>query len=296
VQTQGKRFANFGPCNNVYINASRPGDFSYQTVSRGVVISSCRLGGSSIITIEGANHVIAGCDVGPQVSLGTTCVNVTVRGNTYNTLPIVDTAYSATNIVETQKDVVDATGAFIAFSASSAIPTVGQGRYFQTANASPTTITNFANGVNTQRITVRLDVNTGIANNSSLIRLKDAKNVVAGWHTANDMIGFVRLSDIWFEEFRSFPETSSISSKIATFVVQGSSSSFTIVTWAAARPGDQIQVTIQPDAAVSSLSSGLILHSHCTQQGQVELRVSNCSTLVQNQSSKTYFFTRNSPF
>lgn len=92
------------------------------------------------------------------------------------------------------------------------------------------------------------------------------------------------------------PAISSTSSKVAAFVVQGSSSSFTRIVWAAAQPGDQILVTVQPDAAVSSLSSGLVLHSHCTQAGQVEFRVSNVSTLVQNQSSKTYYFTRISPF
>lgn len=92
------------------------------------------------------------------------------------------------------------------------------------------------------------------------------------------------------------PAISSTSTKIAAFVVQPSASSFTVVTWAAAQPGDQIMVTIMPDAAVSSLSSGLVLHSHCTQAGQVEVRLSNVSTLAQNQSSKTYYLTRMSPF
>jgi hypothetical protein len=89
---------------------------------------------------------------------------------------------------------------------------------------------------------------------------------------------------------------SSHSSLVAGFVVQASASSFTIVTWTAAQPGDQILTTIMPDAAVSSLSSGLVLHSHCTKAGQIELRLSNVSTLAQNQSSKTYFFTRVTPF
>lgn len=89
---------------------------------------------------------------------------------------------------------------------------------------------------------------------------------------------------------------SSISTKMAAFVVQGSSSSFTIVTWAAVQPGDIIDITIFPDAAVSSLSSGLILHSHCTKAGQVEVRLSNVSTLVQNQSSKSYYLLRTTIF
>ena len=89
---------------------------------------------------------------------------------------------------------------------------------------------------------------------------------------------------------------SSISTKVAGLTVQGSASSFTIVAWPQVAPGDQIFVTIQPDAAVSSLSSGLVLHSHCTQAGQVELRWSNVSTLQQVQSSKTYYLTRMTPF
>jgi hypothetical protein len=92
------------------------------------------------------------------------------------------------------------------------------------------------------------------------------------------------------------PAISSTSSKVAAFIVQGSASSFTVVTWAAVQPGDQILTTIQPDAAVSSLSSGLVMHSHATTVGQFEFRLSNVSTLVQNQSSKTYYFVRISPF
>jgi hypothetical protein len=92
------------------------------------------------------------------------------------------------------------------------------------------------------------------------------------------------------------PAISSTSSLVAAFVVQGSSSSFTVVTWAAAQPGDQILTTIFPDAAVSSMSSGIVLHSHCTVAGRVEMRLSNVSTLAQNQSSKSYVFTRISAF
>ena len=89
---------------------------------------------------------------------------------------------------------------------------------------------------------------------------------------------------------------SSISSLVAAFVVQGSASSFTIVTWPAVNPGDQILTTPFGGAAVSSISSGCVLHSHCTQAGQIEFRISNCSTLAANVSSKSYFFTRIAPF
>lgn len=92
------------------------------------------------------------------------------------------------------------------------------------------------------------------------------------------------------------PAISSTSSLVAAFVVQPSASSFTVITWAAAQPGDQILTTVMQSGAVSSLSSGLVLHSHCTQAGQIEFRLSNVSTLAQNQSSRTYFFTRVTPF
>ena len=93
------------------------------------------------------------------------------------------------------------------------------------------------------------------------------------------------------------PAISSTSSLIGAFVVQGSASSFTVITWAAARANDQILVTpTSLNAAVSSLSSGIVAHSHCTQNGQIELRLSNVSTLAQNVSSKTWYFTRISPF
>jgi hypothetical protein len=93
------------------------------------------------------------------------------------------------------------------------------------------------------------------------------------------------------------PGISSTSSLVAAFVVNGSSSSFTIITWAAVRANDQILVTpTSLNGAVSSLSSGIAAHSHCTQNGQVELRLSNVSTLAQNVSTKTWFFTRISPF
>lgn len=84
--------------------------------------------------------------------------------------------------------------------------------------------------------------------------------------------------------------TFSTASLIAPFVVQGSASSFTVVTWASVAPGDSITVFPLPGGAVSSLSSGLVAHSHCTVAGQVEMRLSNVSTLVQNQSTRTWVF------
>lgn len=95
----------------------------------------------------------------------------------------------------------------------------------------------------------------------------------------------------------SIPAISSTSSLVAAFVVQPSASSFTIVTWAAVQPGDLILTSLGAGhTTVSSLSSALIPHSHCTQAGQIEFRLSNVSTLVQNQSSKSWNFTLIRPF
>ena len=88
---------------------------------------------------------------------------------------------------------------------------------------------------------------------------------------------------------------SSMSSLVGAFVVQGSASSFTGIAWAAAKVGDIILVgNIITNA--SSISSGLVAHSHVTVNGQIEFRLSNVSTLVQNQSAQSWVFTRISPF
>ena len=84
---------------------------------------------------------------------------------------------------------------------------------------------------------------------------------------------------------------STISTLGVAMVVQGSASSFSVFVWPAAKVGDFI-ITNPQGAGVSSLSSGLVLHSHCTQAGQIEVRWSNVSTLVQNQSAVTYNFIR----
>ena len=75
-------------------------------------------------------------------------------------------------------------------------------------------------------------------------------------------------------------------------VIQGSASSFTIFVWPAVRVSDWVGVTIGANPGVSSISSGLVFHSHVTQNGQCELRISNVSTLVQNQSAQTLVFYR----
>ena len=88
---------------------------------------------------------------------------------------------------------------------------------------------------------------------------------------------------------------SAVSCALPVHVVQGSASSFTILVWPAVKPLDGI--TVAPlGAAISSVSSGLVFHSHCTVAGQCEIRISNVSTLVQNQSAITLALYRFSAF
>ena len=91
-------------------------------------------------------------------------------------------------------------------------------------------------------------------------------------------------------------QVSALSAAVGAFVVQGSASSFTLVTWVQARPTDVILTGPILGAAVSSVSSGLVPWSHCTVAGQIEFRLSNVSTLVQNQSAQTWGFVRISMF
>lgn len=92
------------------------------------------------------------------------------------------------------------------------------------------------------------------------------------------------------------PAISSISSLVGAFVVQGSASSFTGIAWPAAKIGDIILTGPFQSGAASSVSSGLVPWSHVTVAGQIEFRLSNVSTLAQNQSAQTWVFTRISPF
>lgn len=72
-------------------------------------------------------------------------------------------------------------------------------------------------------------------------------------------------------------------------VVQGSASSFTVcATVTSVKKGDILCISPLGGAGVSSISSGLVYHSHCTQDGQFEFRYSNVSTLVQNQSAQSF--------
>lgn len=93
----------------------------------------------------------------------------------------------------------------------------------------------------------------------------------------------------------SIPAISSISSLVGAFVVAGSASSFTGIAWTGAAIGDVIVTGVIQSGAASSISSGLVPHSLVTVAGQIEFRLSNVSTLVQNQSAQSWVFVRFRP-
>jgi hypothetical protein len=88
----------------------------------------------------------------------------------------------------------------------------------------------------------------------------------------------------------AFPARFSATSfNVVAQVVQGSASSFTVcATVTDVAKGDILIANPFGGAGVSSISSGLVWTSHCTQAGQFEFRYSNVSTLVQNQSAQTF--------
>lgn len=90
---------------------------------------------------------------------------------------------------------------------------------------------------------------------------------------------------------------STLSVKIPAHVVQGSASSFTVGVWAGLQLGDVIITSVAAnDGTASSLSSGLIAHSHATASGRYEFRYSNVSTLEQAQSAKSFNLVAIRPF
>lgn len=106
------------------------------------------------------------------------------------------------------------------------------------------------------------------------------------------------LNEVWVSSLSykgaALPSANwSVSSfNVVAHVVQGSASSFTVAVDAAVQKGDILIPNPFGGAGVSSISSGLVWTSHCTQNGQFEFRYSNVSTLVQNQSAQTFNIAR----
>lgn len=91
----------------------------------------------------------------------------------------------------------------VAFANGDTSPDVAYGSgFYNTVNTAPTSITTFDGGVAGTEIMVKLDSNTTLVNNSSLMRLKGGVNIVAA--SANDIVTLRRFSTIWFETSRNF--------------------------------------------------------------------------------------------
>lgn len=126
IQTQGKRFIDLGPCNNLFIVASRVGGIIYNANSRGVSIVNCRLGTDFFptMTILGANHSVDGCHVGPQIILGAGCSSCAIgAGNSYDAdPPVVDNSGVSSNQVTHPRTAYTPT-----FATSGTAPALGNG-------------------------------------------------------------------------------------------------------------------------------------------------------------------------
>lgn len=94
----------FGSTNDVFVTSSFIADLKYTVNSVGVFISNCRIANQTALTVNGAVHIISGCDIAPQITLGNTvggakANTLTITGNTYNTPPIIDN-FGVANIIE----------------------------------------------------------------------------------------------------------------------------------------------------------------------------------------------------
>ena len=75
-------------------------------------------------------------------------------------------------------------------------------RVFALNNTTATSVTNFSGGVNGQRITVRLSINTTIVHDNAKIKLKSSANITGV--SANDFVELVLIGGVWIEVSRNF--------------------------------------------------------------------------------------------
>lgn len=257
VQTENRRFCNFGPASGFFVVGGAIGDCIWSNDTRGVNLTGLRYAGGDVsATILGAETRITGCHVYPQLTIGAASVKNNIKGNSYDNPGIIDLANDASNVLEDQKPLAT----FVQFSANDATPDVSQSRggLFQCNNSSPTTITYFDGGINGQEITVRIDANTAITHNNSLIRLASDTSIPLSAYGPNSLITFRRISGIWFEQMRSFEITPAVRTltDAATIAVDVAAGGTFVVTLggnrtmgqpASVRPGYRIHFTIIQD-------------------------------------------------
>lgn len=148
-----------------------------------------------------------------------------------------------------------------------------------------------------------LSTDTTVLSNLSLTGDLKASSLSASIGTTSRLSSNVSIlgNAIWASSFSAgggqIVGFSTLSVKIPAQVVQGSASSFTVGVWAGLQLGDVIITSVAAgDGTASSLSSGLVAHSHATANGRYEFRYSNVSTLVQEQSAKSFNLVAIRPF
>lgn len=92
--------------------------------------------------------------------------------------------------------------AAINLAAGTTTPDVSVGLVFQHNDTSPTSVTNYVNGVDGQQIQVRLSSNTTIVYDVNKIRTKGSVNVVGT--STNEFMSFRNSGGVWIELWRSF--------------------------------------------------------------------------------------------
>jgi hypothetical protein len=90
IETGGKKFINFGGCNNVFVAASFVGELAYTADTRAALVVGSRVGvNETAMTVNGAGNTITGCDVAPALTIASGATNCIVGPNVYNTSPYV---------------------------------------------------------------------------------------------------------------------------------------------------------------------------------------------------------------
>lgn len=105
IQTNGTPAFNFGGCNNVFVSNSFLGDLYYTNNSRGVLITGCRIANQASLVVDGHNNTIIGCDIAPRITIaaGSSADNISIMGNSYNILPIIDSSGNGRNTFSTYR-------------------------------------------------------------------------------------------------------------------------------------------------------------------------------------------------
>lgn len=103
VETNGKKFINFGGCNNVYVSASFVGECAYTANTRAALMTGSRVGVNELLMdVDGHNNTIVGCDISPAITVLSGADNIAVQGNSYNHAPyITDNSGNNRNLLDT---------------------------------------------------------------------------------------------------------------------------------------------------------------------------------------------------